>query len=73
MWIKVRNNIVAINGNAIIRREGSTIRLEMDDALRLGRSTRIAEYPSIERAKTVMDLFWAVVKRGAEGYEFPEI
>lgn len=73
MWIKVKNSIVALNGNAIIRREGNVIRLEMDDALRLGHSTRIADYPNMERAKEVLAEFWAAAQEGVAGYEFPEI
>ena len=73
MWVKVRDTIVAVNGNAIIRRDDSAIRLEMNDALGLGRSTRIASYVNPARAGEVINDFWAAVRNGEEGYEFPEV
>lgn len=73
MWIRVGNSIIRIGGSAVLRREQSCIRLEMEDALRVGRSTRIAEYVNPARAKEVMDEFWRAAREGAEGYELPEV
>lgn len=73
MWIKVRNSIVAIDGNATIRREENSIRLVVMDELQLGRRARIAEYTSMARAKEVMEDFWKAVMAGERGYEFPEV
>lgn len=73
MWIKTGNSIIRIGGSAVLRREQSCIRLEMDDTLRVGRSTRIAEYVNPARAREVMDEFWKAVDEGAGCYEFPEV
>lgn len=74
MWIRVKNNLVNMDGHMIIRREGATIRLETGDInFRIGHSTRIEDYPSFDRAKEVMDEFWNAIKAGERGYEFPEI
>lgn len=73
MWIKVRNSIVSLDGNAIIRREGNIIRLELTDELQIGRRAKIAEYVNMARAKEVMEDFWKAATAGEHGYEFPEV
>lgn len=70
MWIKVRNSIVSLDGNADIRREGNIIRLEL---MQIGRRAKIAEYVNMARAKEVMEDFWKAATAGEHGYEFPEV
>ena len=68
MWIKARSVFVNLEGGASVRRDVSAIRLETE-----GRAVRIADYVNPDRAEEVMAEFWAAVKRGDRGYEFPEI
>ena len=74
MKVKVRHNIILVNGNAVIFADGSDVRIRWEyPGINDTRSQRLVGYANPDRAKEVVDEIWQAVTHGEGRYELPEI
>lgn len=75
MWMKAGNRIITVKENAVICKDGSSIRLSFDrpGQVTATRGSRLAEYIDPKRAQEVIEELWTSIKLGRDWYEFPDL